>query len=194
MWSACPEVAPPGGRASHVALLRRAFAEAITGAAPPTQDLPRPEIEDGGRTHGPPPAGGNRDRRHAATPRWLPDPCAGPHTSRPAAVPGLTRRTPPRHARFCARHRGRDRFRSEWKVRNATARHHSQATATAPPSRRGPSRPARLHRPQNRGPRRAWLRGEVSRNLGGRGAPTAASELAGISSGPGSSGTVTARF
>ena len=33
----------------------------------------------------------------------------------------------------------------------------------------------------------------VSRNLGGRGAPTAG-ELVGISSGPGSSGTVTARF
>lgn len=66
MWSACPEVAPPGGRASHVALLRRAFAEAITGAAPPTQDLPRPEIEDvgGGLTDRPPV--GNRDRRGAA--------------------------------------------------------------------------------------------------------------------------------
>ena len=34
----------------------------------------------------------------------------------------------------------------------------------------------------------------ASRNLGGRGAPTAAGELAVISSGPGSSGTVTARF
>ena len=146
------------------------------------------------RTHGPPPAGGNRDRRHAATPRWLPDPCAGPHTSRPAAVPGLTRRTPPRHARFCARHRGRDRF----SLRMEGARCNSQTSFTGhrhrPPSRRGPSRPARLHRPQNRGPRRAWPRGEVSRNLGGRGAPTAAGELAGISSGPGSSGTVTARF
>ena len=112
----------------------------------------------------------------------------------PRLRPRLTRRTPPRHARFCARHRGRDRFRSEWKVRDATARHHSQATATAPPAAAARPAPPACTAPRivARGAPGPAARSRGTWAAGARRRPP--TSWRGFRRGRGRSGTVTARF